>query len=231
MTRDQTREYHAVHSRRGVGAGTRVEVVSRDTMKQPGEDRGCVSEDARTWADLESARRHQPATLERDRVPDEPGVYAWFRDGNRMYVGKADSLRDRVCGNHLGQSKAPTGSAFRRNVAEHLGYGSSAAIKKRELELTAEQLVKVRTWILSCEVAWLTCSTKAGAIAARDQAEGRVQATAHEGIEGGASDNRERRSSALSNAIDRLRTSNDDLLRLDVRLRPLISAEEMPNRP
>jgi hypothetical protein len=120
--------------------------------------------DARTWADLEGAIRHQPSMLVLDAVPDKPGVYAWYRNAQRMYVGKADSLRDRVYGNHLGQSKAPTGSAFRRNVAEYLGFGSSAAIKKREIKLTADQLIAIRAWILSCEVSWLTCATKAAAI-------------------------------------------------------------------
>lgn len=120
--------------------------------------------DARTWADLEAATRHCPSTLKRETVPDEPGVYAWYRDGARMYVGKADSLRARVFGNHLGQSSAPTGSAFRRNVAAFLGFGSAAAIKKREVQLTADQLVALRAWILGCEVCWLVCVTKAGAI-------------------------------------------------------------------
>jgi hypothetical protein len=123
-----------------------------------------AADDTRSWADLKTAVRHAPASLMRDSVPAEPGVYAWYRDGKRMYVGKADSLRARVFGNHLGQSKAPTGSAFRRNVAEHLGFGSSAAIKKREVELTVDQLAAVRAWILACQVTWLTCESKAGAI-------------------------------------------------------------------
>jgi excinuclease UvrABC nuclease subunit len=106
-----------------------------------------------------------PSMLVRELVPDEPGVYAWYRDGKRMYLGKADSLRHRVYANHLGQSRAPTGSAFRRNVAEYLGFGKPASLKNRVLQLSADQLDAIRSWILSCEIAWLTCPTKAGAIA------------------------------------------------------------------
>lgn len=119
---------------------------------------------ARTWADMDAAPRAAPATLTAAHVPDAPGVYAWYREGQRMYVGKADVLRDRVWGNHLGQSRAPTGSAFRRNVAEHLDFGRAADIKSGAVTLTDDQLAAMRTWILGCEVAWLTCASKADAI-------------------------------------------------------------------
>jgi hypothetical protein len=45
-----------------------------------------------------------------------------------------------------------------------IAFGSSAAIKAREIDLTADQLAAVRAWILSCEVAWLTCATHADAV-------------------------------------------------------------------
>lgn len=114
---------------------------------------------------MDAAPRHVPATLTRDVVPDEPGVYAWYRDEQRMYVGKADSLRERVWGNHLGRSRALTSSAFRRNVAEHLGLGTSAELKVRAIELTDAQLDAVRAWIASCGVSWLVCATGADALA------------------------------------------------------------------
>lgn len=97
-------------------------------------------------------------------MPDEPGVYAWYRDGRRTYVGKADSLRSRIWSNHLRQSRTLTSSAFRRNVAECLGFGTSAQIKSRAIELTDEQLAAVHAWIVSCEVTWLVCATKAEAL-------------------------------------------------------------------
>jgi len=93
------------------------------------------------------------------------GVYAWYRAGTRKYVGKAASLRTRLWGNHLGQSPSLTSSALRRNVAQRLGFGTTAALKRREIILTAEQLAQVRAWLLSCDLAWLTCNDASEAIA------------------------------------------------------------------
>ncbi len=117
-----------------------------------------------SWSDMDAAPRFAAAALSLVLVPEEPGVYAWYRARERMYVGKADSLRDRVWGNHLGQGRGLTSSAFRRNVAEHLGFGSSAEIKSGAIELSDDQLADVRSWIMSSEVAWLTCVAKADAI-------------------------------------------------------------------
>jgi hypothetical protein len=117
-----------------------------------------------TWVDLDTAPRQRPDTLTRDAVPDQPGVYAWYRDGERQYVGKAAKLRRRVWGNHLGQNRSLRGSAFRRNVAEHLGFASAADINARRVVLTEEQRAAVRAWIISCEVAWLVCGSKDDAI-------------------------------------------------------------------
>jgi hypothetical protein len=69
-----------------------------------------------------------------------------------------------VWGNHLGQSVGLTGSAFRRSVAERLGFGSAALIKTREVWLTDAQRANVRAWILGCEVSWLVCATDAEAL-------------------------------------------------------------------
>lgn len=121
--------------------------------------------DKRSWRDLDRAPRHAPATLTSDAVPVQAGVYAWYRGGKRVYVGKAESLRDRVLGDHLGKDKGLSGSAFRRNVAEHLSYGTASAIKKRVITLNDVQLERVRAWIFECELAWLTCETNAAAIA------------------------------------------------------------------
>jgi hypothetical protein len=65
----------------------------------------------------------------------------------------------------LGQGRALSSSAFRRNVAAHLGFGSAAAIKAGDMVLTETQLNEVRQWIMGCEVAWLTCATAADAVA------------------------------------------------------------------
>jgi hypothetical protein len=109
-------------------------------------------EASRNWSDMDAARRCAGASITREMIPMAPGVYAWYRAGRRVYVGKADSLRARLWRNHLGQSSSLSGSAFRRNVAEHLGYGRPKDIKAGVIELTAEQLAGVRAWILGCEL-------------------------------------------------------------------------------
>ncbi len=60
--------------------------------------------------------------------------------------------------------ETPSGSAFRRNVAEHIGIATSAVIKSGAVFLTDDQLAAVRAWIIGCEVAWLSCATGAEAV-------------------------------------------------------------------
>jgi hypothetical protein len=117
------------------------------------------------WSSMDAATRRPASSLTRELVPDEPGVYAWYRESARMYVGEGGSLRSRIWTNHLGQNKTLKGSALRRNVAQYLKYGSAAAINAGTIVLTTDQLAAVRAWILSCEVAWLTCATKDDALA------------------------------------------------------------------
>jgi len=67
------------------------------------------------------------ASLRSSDIPESPGVCALYRDDSRMYVGKADCLRDRIWKNHSGRGAVMTGSAMRRNVAEHLGIHGPAS--------------------------------------------------------------------------------------------------------
>lgn len=118
----------------------------------------------RTWADLDSVPRRPVATLTRDMIPDSPGVYAWYRNGERWYVGKAAVLRNRIWKNHLGKGSSLSGSALRRNVAEHLQLGRAADLKNGVSKLLPEQRARVLTWLGECEIAWLTCDTPAQAV-------------------------------------------------------------------
>ncbi len=116
------------------------------------------------WVRLEGQPRLSARDLRDADVPSDPGVYAWYRRGRAVYVGKADDLRARVWGNHLGQGRSVGTSAFRRNVAEHLGFGTSADIKAKRIKLTADQLASLRAWVLACCVAWVVCRSKAEAV-------------------------------------------------------------------
>jgi len=121
------------------------------------------------WDRMDAQPRFRAADLTRAEVPEDPGVYAWYRLGRAVYVGKADSLVDRAWANHMGQSRTMGTSAFRRNVAEFLGYGSSADIKVKRLRLTPDELAAVRAWILSCSVTWILCPSTAAALALESQ--------------------------------------------------------------
>jgi len=63
-----------------------------------------------------------------------------------------------------------TGSAFRRNVAEHLGISTAPQIKSRHYQPDDDEVSRIRAFIESCEVAWMTASTPAAALALEKQA-------------------------------------------------------------
>jgi excinuclease UvrABC nuclease subunit len=107
--------------------------------------------------------RHAAVGLRKPDLPEAPGVYAWYRGGEAFYVGKANSLRDRL-GRHLGRGRVMTGSALRRNVAEHLGISTAALIKSRVYQPDADELSAVRAFIKSCDVAWIAVETPAAAL-------------------------------------------------------------------
>lgn len=113
---------------------------------------------------MDGQRRWRASLLSASDVPRRPGVYAWYRQGRAVYVGKADELHGRAWGNHMGNGASMGTSAFRRNVAEHLGFGSSADIKEKRVRLSPNQLTEVRSWILRCSVTWIECGTVAEAV-------------------------------------------------------------------
>lgn len=101
--------------------------------------------------------------LSRFEVPEQPGVYAWYRNGSRVYVGKAGCLKARIGGDHLGKGLCVTGSALRRNVAEHLGIAKAADLKARRRTLDPREAKAIRQWIEDCEVTWIICSSETSA--------------------------------------------------------------------
>lgn len=96
-------------------------------------------------------------TIQKADLPTIPGVYALYRDGAPMYVGKATSLQDRVWKNHSGRGLGMGSSAMRRNVAEHLGIAEAKDIKSGTHRITAEEAARVRAWLDDCEIAWCEC--------------------------------------------------------------------------
>lgn len=102
-------------------------------------------------------------TLREADIPISAGVYALYRDGEPMYVGKAKCLRNRVWKNHGGRGLGMGTSAMRRNVAEYLGIASAADIKAKRHRITADEATRVRTWLDGCEIAWRECADEAAA--------------------------------------------------------------------
>ncbi len=81
-----------------------------------------------------------------------------------MYVGKAGALNGRVWKNHMGKGRSMKNSAFRRNVAEHLGIASARDIKSGSYRCSAEDALRVNTWIRECEIAWIVRRSETDAV-------------------------------------------------------------------
>lgn len=118
-------------------------------------DNWCVSVEI-GWGQIEQASRRRAGDLPLADAPREPGVYAWFRDGQCVYVGKASDLRQRL-GTHLRTSIDLSRSTLRATVAEReLGVSRTTA-RARPSVMTPEQVAVVNRWLADCDIAWITC--------------------------------------------------------------------------
>lgn len=119
---------------------------------------------------MDRRSRRRVATLTHDAlIPAGPGVYAFYLDGERAYVGKAGSLRGRLWGCHLRKGVSMTNSALRRNVADRLGIASSADIKARRYLPSVEDANRVTAFVGDMEVAWIECEAEPEARALEDR--------------------------------------------------------------
>jgi predicted GIY-YIG superfamily endonuclease len=121
--------------------------------------------DAPLWEVMDRMPRRSMRELRAADIPSSAGVYALYREGERMYVGKAGCLRDRVWKNHSGRGAVMTSSAMRRNLAEHLGIATAADIKGRRYQPAPDEVARVRDWLDGCEVTWRECSDETAAVA------------------------------------------------------------------
>jgi hypothetical protein len=103
------------------------------------------------------------STLTKVDIPTSAGVYALYRRGQPIYVGKATSLQTRVWKNHSGRGRGMGTSVLRRNVAERLGIAAANDIKGGAYRPTAEETARVRRWLEGCEIAWRECESEASA--------------------------------------------------------------------
>jgi len=105
---------------------------------------------ALTWKKMTAAAWQGAQELTPGAVPDGPGVYVWWRDGEPVYVDCARRLRVRLTRSdtHLaGVAKRP--STFRSRVRLLLR-------ERGALDADAEQArAQVDAWISGCSVSWV----------------------------------------------------------------------------
>lgn len=111
------------------------------------------------WAALLSATRFVTGTLSRGEIPRSPGVYAWFHDGECVYVGKASNLRSRI-GTHLSTSLDLSRSTLRASVAVKMLGVTRKHARSRPTVMTPEQIAVVTAWFATARVSWLECETR-----------------------------------------------------------------------
>jgi len=73
------------------------------------------------WHRMHVQPRRAAASLTGREVRTRPGVYAWYREGEPVYSGRAigaDGLHGRIWKNHLKTGDNLSRSSFRRNVCE-----------------------------------------------------------------------------------------------------------------
>jgi hypothetical protein len=114
------------------------------------------------WYDMDRRSRYPMGELRLSHsdLPSEPGVYAVYRQGVRVYVGETSSLYGRIWRCHMSRSRSMRDSALRRNVAEHLGFATAADIYSGAHVSTDEQVGQVTAWLDECEVAWIERDSK-----------------------------------------------------------------------
>ncbi|MDQ1383318.1 MAG: hypothetical protein QOG65_697 [Actinomycetota bacterium] len=116
----------------------------------------------RLWARMNELPRRAAAQLSERDVPASPGVYAWYRNAEAVYSGRATGrkgLRTRIWHEQLKTGSDLSYSSFRREVCAHLGVGPTIRSLIRPSVLTAVEVEVVNEWILGCEVAWIECTS------------------------------------------------------------------------
>lgn len=118
------------------------------------------------WQRMNAQPRSAAASLKGKDVPKRPGVYAWYREGQAIYSGRAlgaDGLNGRIWKCHLKAGADLSRSSFRRNVCVELGIAPTSTTTIRPTLMTAADIEPVNRWIRECEVAWIECESSAEA--------------------------------------------------------------------
>lgn len=111
------------------------------------------------WDVVLTQPRRPASEARRIDIPNSPGVYAWFRDGECVYLGKAANLRSRLS-THLGESLDLSRSTLRSWVAVRELDVTREYTRRRPTVMTPGEVAIVTGWIRGCDLAWVTTDSK-----------------------------------------------------------------------
>ncbi len=114
------------------------------------------------WTRQDRQDRHAAAGLSQRDVPTMPGVFAFYREDEPVFSGRASSrhgLQARVWGECLQTGIDLSRSPFRRYVCEQLGIAKTLRTKIQPTVMTAAEIEPVNEWIRGCAVSWVECTS------------------------------------------------------------------------
>ncbi|MFB9309793.1 hypothetical protein BJY17_000750 [Agromyces hippuratus] len=158
LTPEQVERARSHFARRRV-APTGVAATEQPTRVREPQPSAPVSRSSQEWTDVLEAPRTRSSALNKAEIPAQPGLYAWFRDGECLYLGIAGDLRDRLT-SHRSASNDLSRSTFRSWVAVHVLGLDRATTRQRPSIVTDDQARAVNAWIAACDLAWLTQATR-----------------------------------------------------------------------
>lgn len=109
------------------------------------------------WRTLTGKYRHLLAGLEPGIAPPDPGVLAYFHDGEPVYVTAVENLRDRVTAD-LDRTGALTRSHTRQLVARH-HLGLQHTVPGQPGRIDGDALTAVNDYLDTSGVAWIRSSS------------------------------------------------------------------------
>jgi len=113
------------------------------------------------WRTLTGRYRHPVAGLVPGIAPPDPGVLAYFHDGEPVFITAVENLRDRVAAD-LDRTGALTRSRTRQLVArQHLGLQHT--VPGEPVHIDGDALTAVNDYLNASDVAWIRISSVAAA--------------------------------------------------------------------
>ncbi|KRD53949.1 hypothetical protein ASE34_02345 [Microbacterium sp. Root280D1] len=118
------------------------------------------NENALTPADLDITV--SAAEISRLQLPDTPGLIAWFREGECIYIGISGHIRDRI-NDHISSRPDFSRSTLRSWVAVEILGLTREKTRQRPSAITHKQADEVVAWLKQCEVGWKVTERRADA--------------------------------------------------------------------